>query len=201
MENAKPVGSTLSTNCKLSKEQCPRSKTEKAELTKVPHASGVGSMMYAMVCTRPDIGHAVGVVSRYMSNPGREHWAAVKWILRYLKGTSSMCLRFGSGKPLLEGYTNSDMSADVDTSRSTTGYVMTYAGGVVSWQSRLQKVVALSTTEAEYMAAVEAGKEIIWMKEFIRALGIRRDEFQLHYDNQNVIHLVKHIQRRYHWLQ
>ena len=79
--------------------------------------------------------------------------------------------------------------------------MMTYAGGVVSWQSRLQKVVALSTTEAEYMGAVEAGTEIIWMKEFIRALGIRRDEFQLHYDNQNVIHLVKHIQRRYHWLQ
>ena len=98
-------------------------------------------------------------------------------------------------------WTNSDMSVDVDTSRSTFEYVMTYAGGVVSRQSRLQKVVALSTTEAEYMGAVEAGTEIIWMKEFIRALGIRRDEFQLHYDNQNVIHLVKHIQRRYHWLQ
>ena len=107
-----------------------------------------------------------------MSNPGKEHWNAVKWILRYLKGTSNMCLQFGSGKPKLDGFTDSDMSADVDTSRSTSGYVMTYAGGVVSWQSRLQKTVAMSNTEAEYMAAVESGKEVLWMKDFIGELGI-----------------------------
>ena len=210
MESAKPVGSTLPTNCKLSIEQCPKSKTEKTEMSKVPYASAVGSLMYAMVCTRPDIGYAVGVVSRYMSNPGREHWAAVKWILRYLRGTLSVCLRFGSGKPTLEGYTDSDMSADADTSRSTSGYVMTYAGGAVSWQSRLQKAVALSTTEAEYMAAAEAGKEIVWMKEFISELGIRQEEFRLYCDNQSAIHLAKnaayhsrtkHIQRRYHWIR
>ena len=76
-------------------------------------------------------------MSIFMSNPGKEHWNAVKWILRYLKGTSNMCLRFGSGKPQLDGFTDSDMSADVDTSRSTSGYVMTYAGGVGSWQLRL----------------------------------------------------------------
>ena len=70
-----------------------------------------------------------------------------------------MCLRFGSGNPQLDGFTDSDMSADADTRRFTSVYVMTYAGGVVSWQSRLQKMVALSNTEAEYMAAVEAGKE------------------------------------------
>ena len=118
------------------------------------------------------IGYAVGVVSRFMSNPGREHWAVVKWILRYLKGISSVCLRFGSGKTLLEGFTDSDMSADVDTSRSTSRYVMTYAGGAVSWQSRLEKSVALSTTEAEYMGVVESGKEVISMKDFIREIGI-----------------------------
>ena len=101
------------------------------------------------------------------------------------------------------------MSANVDTSRSTFGYVMTYARGVVSWQSRLQKAVTLLTTEAEYMVAAKAGKEIIWMKEFIGELGIRQDELQLHCDNQSAIHLAtnaayhsrtKHIQRRYHWL-
>ena len=88
--------------------------------------------MYVMVCIRPNIIYAVRVVSRFMSNPDREHWAAVKWILRYLKVTSSVCLRFGSGNPLLEGLTYSDMSADVDTIRSTSRYVMTYAGGVIS---------------------------------------------------------------------
>ena len=73
MESAKSVSSTLPTNYKLSKEQCPKSKTEKAEMTKVSHASVVGSLIYAMVCTRTDIGYDVAVVSRYMSNPGREH--------------------------------------------------------------------------------------------------------------------------------
>ena len=100
-----------------------------------------------------------------MSNPGKEHWNAVKWILRYLKGTSNT-------------------SADVDTSRSTSGYVMKYAGGAVSWQPRLQKTVALSTTEAEHMAAVEAGKEILWMKDVIGELGIRQDEYRLYCDSQ-----------------
>ena len=152
-------------------------------MTKVSYASAVESLMYAMVCTKADIGYVVRVASRYMSNPGREHWAAVKWIFRYLKGTSSVCFLFGSSKPLLEGYTNSDMSADVDTSRSMSGYVMTYVGGAVSWQLRLQKVVVSSTTEAEYMAATEAGKKIIWMKEFIGELGIRQEEFRLHCDN------------------
>ena len=79
--------------------------------------------MYVMVCTRPDIRYAVRVVSRFMSNPAKQHWATVKWIFKYLKGTSSVCLRFCSGKPLLEGFTDSDMSADVDTSQSTSRYV------------------------------------------------------------------------------
>jgi ATP-binding cassette subfamily B (MDR/TAP) protein 1 len=207
MLEAKPVGSTLPTNCRLSSEKSPKTKAEKADMMKVPYASVVGSLMYAMVCTRPDIEYAVGVVSRFMSNPGKEHWNAVKWILRYLKGTSNMCLRFGFDKPQLDGFTASDMSADVDTNQSTSGYVMTYVGGVVSWQSRLQKTVALSTTEAEYMAAVKAGKEILWMKDFIGELGIGQDEYRLYCDSQSAIHLaknaayhskMKHIQRRYH---
>ena len=102
------------------------------------------------------------------------------------------------------------MSADVDTSRSTSGYVMTYAGGAVSWLSRLQKSMALSTMEAEYMAVVQPGKEVIWMKDFIGELGIRQEEFRLHCESQSDIHLAKnatynsrtkHIQRRYHWLR
>ena len=88
-----------------------------------------------------------------------------------------MSLRFGLGKPLLEGFTDSNMSVDVDTNRSTFGYVMAYAGGAISWQSRLQKTMVLLTTKAEYMVVVEAGKKIIWMKDFIGELGIRQEEF------------------------
>ena len=92
MSDVKPVGSTLPTNSKFSGKQSPKTKVDKAEMMKIPYASAVKSLMYAMVCTWPDIGYAVGVVNRFMSNRGREHWVAVKWILRYLKGTSSMCL-------------------------------------------------------------------------------------------------------------
>ena len=84
--------------------------------------------MYAMVCTRPDIAYAVGVVSRFMTNPGEAHWNAVKWILRYLKGTSRSCLCFGSGDPVLQAYTGADYAGDADSRKSTSGYLMTYAG-------------------------------------------------------------------------
>ena len=103
MLDAKPVGSTLTTNYKLSGKQSPRTKVDKVEMMKIPFASAVGNLMYAMVCTRPDIGYAIVVVSRLISNPEREHWVVIKWILLYLKGISSVCLRFGSSKPLFEG--------------------------------------------------------------------------------------------------
>ena len=118
----------------------------------MPYASAVGSLMYTMVCTRPDIAHAVGVVSRFLSNPSKERWYVVKWILIYLRGTSKIYLRFGDGKPVLYGYTDADMAGDVDTRKLTSGYMMTFAGGAVSWQLKLQKCVALSSTEAEYIA-------------------------------------------------
>ena len=114
------------------------------------------------------------------------------------------------GKPVLEGFTDLNMLGDVDSSRSISGYVMTYSRGGVSWQSRLWKSIALSTTKVEYMAAVEAGKELIWMRNFLTELGMKQKEFLLHCDNQSSIHLAKnttyhswtkHIQRRYHWLR
>ena len=107
------------------------------EMSKVPYASVVGSLMYAMVCTRPDIAHAVGVVSRFLTNHGKEHWEAVKCILKYLSGASRVCLCFGSGEPMLDGYTYSDMAGDVDSSKSISGFLMTFARGAVSWQSKL----------------------------------------------------------------
>ena len=125
-------------------------------MLKIPYASTVRSLMYAMVCTRPDIAHVVGVVNRFLSNPGKEHWAAVKWILRYLRGTSKVCLCFGDGKPMLDRFTDSDMIGDIDSRKSTSGYLMTFAGGAVAWQSILQKCVAISTTEAEFIAITDA---------------------------------------------
>ena len=98
---------------------------ERAYMEKVPYASAIGSLMYAMVCTRPDIAHAVGVVSRFMSNPGKQHWEAVKWILRYLKGSTSSALCFRKSDLGLQGYVDADNGGDVDSRKSTTGYVYT----------------------------------------------------------------------------
>ena len=109
MSDVKMVRSTLPANYKLLEKQSPKTKKEKSEMMKIPYSFAVGSLMYTMLCTRPDIGYAVGVVNRFLRNPGKDHSAAVKWILQYLKGTTSMCLRFSSGKPLLEGFTNSNM--------------------------------------------------------------------------------------------
>jgi hypothetical protein len=132
-------------------------------MSKVPYSSTIGILMYAMVCTRPDIAHAVGVVSRYMNNPGKEHWEGVKWILRYLRGFATHTLCFGGLETILHGYINSNMAGDKDSRRSTKGYVFTIGGTTISWIFKPQKVVALSTTKAEYVAATEASKEMIWL--------------------------------------
>ena len=191
MNKAKPTSCPLASHFSLSSKQSPSTEIEEQEMKWVPYSSAVGSLMYAMVCTRPDIAHAVGVVSRFLSNPGKEHWNAVKWILRYLRGTSKMCLCFGGDKPELVGYTDADMAGDVDSRKSTSGYMIVFSGGAVSWQSRLQKCVALSTTEAEFIAITEACKEMIWMKKFLNELELQQDSYHLFCDSQSAIHLTK----------
>jgi hypothetical protein len=130
MQNEKPVRTPLASHFKLTKEMCPKTQDEIEYMSRVSYSSAVGSLMYAMVCTRPDISHAVGVVSRYMNNPGKEDWEAVKWILRYLRGTTNHALCFGGSDTVLQGYVDSDMAGDKDNKRSTTGYVFTI-GGVI----------------------------------------------------------------------
>ena len=207
MHKSKSVNTPLAGHFKLSSKQSPTSEKEMEEMKKIPYSSVVGSLMYAMICTRPDIAYAVGVVSRFLANPGNEHWVAVKWILRYLRGTSKRCLCFGRGKPVLEGYTNADLAGDIDSRKSTSGYLTTFAGGAISWQSKLQKCIALSTTEAEYIASTKACKEMLWMKNMLQELGIDQDRYVLKCDNQSAIYLAKnstfhsrtkHIDIRYH---
>ena len=132
-------------------------------MSKVPYASAIGSLMYAMVCTRPNIAYVMGVMSRFMSWLGKKRWEAVKWILRYLKGSSDTCLCFTGASLKLQGYVYVDFASDIDSKKSTTRFVFTLGGTAMSWASNLQKIVTLSTTEAEYVAETEAGKEICYM--------------------------------------
>ena len=117
----------------------------------------------------------IRVVSRFLENPDNEHWEAVKGIFQYLRGTSKLCLSFEKGKPVLESYTDADMAGDLDGRKSTSGYLFTFVGGAISWQSKLEKCVALSTTKVEYIATTEARKEIGWIKVFFKDLGLQQD--------------------------
>lgn len=189
----------------------PKSAEEKEYMSRVPYASAVGSLMYAMVCTRPDLAHAVSVVSRFMGDPGKEHWQAVKRIFRYLKGTSDVGLIYGGDTNcLVTGYSDSDYAGDVDTRRSMTGYVFTLGGSVVSWKATLQPTVTLSTTEAEYMALTAAAKEGIWLRGLVSSLGLHHDQARVYCDSLSAICLAKdqihhertkHIDVRYHFLR
>ncbi|KAH7550154.1 hypothetical protein JRO89_XS13G0144400 [Xanthoceras sorbifolium] len=210
MKNAKPVSTPFAAHFKLSAAMSPQSDNDIEYMSHVPYSSAVGSLMYAMVCTRPDIAHAVSVVSRYMSNPGKEHWQAVKWIMRYLRGTTDSCLEFGRSKGHLVGYVDSDYAGDLDRRRSITGYVFTLGDTAISWKATLQSTVALSTTEAEYMAVVEAIKEAIWMRGLFGELSLDHKVIVVHCDSQSAIHLTKdqmfhertkHIDVKYHFVR
>ena len=159
---------------------------------------------------RLDIAHVVGFVSRYMSHLGIKHWNAVKWILRYLRGTSNKCLHFGGSNTNLQGYVDSNLARDIDIRRSIKGYVFTVGGAIVSQVSQLQKVNALSTTEVEYVATTKAAKEMRWLQFFLEELGQPQKDNYFFIDSQSAIHLAnnsalhsttKHIQLQYHFIQ
>ncbi|GKV46553.1 hypothetical protein SLEP1_g53526 [Rubroshorea leprosula] len=152
MRDAKPVSTLLASHFKLSTWLCPQSDEDLEYMSHVPYSSAVGSMMYAMVCTRPDISHAVSVVNMYMSNPVKEHWTIVKWILRYLKGTIGTCVEFKKDGTC---------------------------------------TVALSTTEVEYMAMVEAFKEAIWLRELVGEFSLDCVAIDVHCDSQSAICLAE----------
>ena len=127
----------------------PKTVEEREYMTHVPYASAVGSLMYSMVCTQPDLSQAISMVCRYMHDPGQDHWEAVKSILRYIKGTIDVGLVFekdSTGKQDYIGYVDSDYAGELDKRRSTTGYVFTLSQAPISWRSILQSTVALSTT-------------------------------------------------------
>jgi hypothetical protein len=125
MHDAKPVSTPIAPHFKLSATQCASTDEDVEYMSRVAYSSAVGSLMYAMVCSCPDLSYAMSLVSRYMANPGKEHWKAVQWIFRYLRGTIDACLKFGRTDKGLIGYVDLDYVADLDKRRSLTGYVFT----------------------------------------------------------------------------
>ncbi|KAK8957861.1 hypothetical protein KSP39_PZI000571 [Platanthera zijinensis] len=157
----------------LSKTQCPSTDGDKEFMKKFRYPSAIGSIMYAMLCTRPDVAYPISTTSRFQANPGLAHWTAVKNILKYLKRTKDSFLIYGGDQELVvSGYTDASFQTDRDDSKSQTGFVYLLNGGAVSWKSSKQDTTADSVTEAEYLAAGEAAKEGVWMKEFLTELEV-----------------------------
>ncbi|KAH9671238.1 Integrase catalytic domain-containing protein [Citrus sinensis] len=213
MTDCKSVKTPLAAHFKLSSLQCPKSNQEKDEMSVVPYANAVRCMMYAMVLTRPDISHALSVVSRYMASPGQDHWQAAKWILRYLKGTLEYGLVYGrsdgKGKGIC-GFVDADFAGDLDRRRSLSGYIYMFDGCLIDWKASLQHVVALSTTEAEYTAAAEAVKEALWLKGLMAELGLAQKTVEVFCDSSSAIYLsknpahherTKHIDIKLHFIR
>ena len=198
----------------LSKAQCPASVDDREKMSNIPYASTIGSIMYAMLCPRPDVAHALSLTSRYQSDPGVEHWTAVKNILKYLNRTKDMFLVYGGDEELaVKGYVDASFNTDIDDSKSQSGYVFILNGAAVSWRSSKQSVIAASTTEAEYVAAAEAAQEGVWMREFMIELGVvpsALDPMVIYCDNTGAITNAKeprshknskHFKRRFHTIR
>lgn len=177
-----------------------------------PYREAVGSLMYAMTCTRPDIAFSVSQVAQFCSSPSRSHWEAVKRVFSYLNGTQRYGLTFGtSSEGRLVAYTDADFAGNLDDRRSTSGSVLTLNGGPIAWASRLQKCTALSTTEAEYVAASSTAKDVIWLRQLLGDIGHRQNKpTPVWCDNQSAVRLVrnpeyhqrtKHIDVKYHHIR
>ncbi|CAI7853342.1 unnamed protein product [Closterium sp. NIES-54] len=177
------------------------------------YQSIVGSLMYASVCTRPDLSHAVGVPSQFLSAPSTQHLNAAKGVLRYLSGSKYFGLFFHGHEhgSVLHGFTDADWAGPLSKRKSIGGYMFMIAGAAISWQSKKQGCVALSSTEAEYMAVTQRAREAVWLRGLLTELALPQHEPTiLHIDNTSAIALsknpvyhgrTKHIDTQYHYIR
>ena len=177
----------------------------------VRNASVVGSLMYVMVCTRPNLAQVISVVSRYMGKPGKEHQQVVEWIFRYLKGITNIGLIYqGDTSCALSRYLDSNYAVNLDSRPFVTDHAFTIDNSLVSWKATLQPTFALSTTKAQYIALAGAKKEGIWLKGLINNLGFPQDKAIIFYDSltanclaKDQVHheRTKHIDFKYHFIR
>lgn len=205
MSDCKPMATPMATNVKLSKND------GKEKVDASLYRSLVGSLIY-LTNTRPDIVHSVSIISRFMSDPSKDHLAATKRILRYIKGTKSHGIMYESENDCrLTGYTDSDWAGSIDDRRSTSGYVFQLGSKSISWSSKKQATVALSSSEAEYIASTSAACEAVWLRRILKDLQQdAEDPTTIYCDNMSAIAMTKnpvfhsrtkHIEIRHHFIR
>lgn len=213
-EGAPTTTTPLSSGFEFTSDDSPSTEADKEEMSHHPYRSLVGALMYVMIGTRPDISFAIGCLSRYLINPGKRHWDQALRVLNYLRGTRDLVISYSRGSRdglTLRGFSDSDWAGERDGSRSTSGYIWMLSGGPVSWKSRLQSIVALSSTEAEYITVTAAAQEGIWLRRVMSELGFEQvGASNLAVDNEGAIALsenpqahprTKHIRLRYHFIR
>ncbi|GJV86884.1 hypothetical protein Tco_1530822 [Tanacetum coccineum] len=159
----------------LNKTQGASTPEEVKRIQKVPYASAVGSIMYAVSCIRPDVAFTQNITSRFQQNLGEEHWTAMKNILKYLRNTKDVFLVYGGNLEAglrVTCYCDTEFETDKDYIKSHTGYVFVLNGGAVNWKSSKQSTTAMSATEAKYIAASEVAIKVVWIRKFIYGLSI-----------------------------
>ena len=213
LADCNPVTTPMNPGTRLSASMAPKDDSERDFMADKPYRNAVGALSYLATTTRPDIAFTVDQLARFGANPGPAHWKALLHLMRYVKGTLDMKLTYSATDdgPLFTTYSDADHGGDVDNGKSTAGYLVSVAGGAVSWASKLQSIVALSSTEAKYIAAVDAGKEIMWMRNILSEFGHSQSSpSTLFLDNQSALNVsrnpehhgrMKHLDLRTFWLR
>ena len=187
MANCRPLSTPMEANLHLPK-------LANAEIDPKEYQSALGSLMYAMLGTRPDIAHSVGVLSQHAATPGKQHWNALMRVFHYLCGTADLKLTYrgsSEAKELVE-YVDADHASDPVDRRSFTGYAFVLNGAAVTWASKKQHSVSTSSTDAEYVAGSEATKEAVWLRLLLSEIGqLKAGPTTLLIDNQSAIARAK----------
>ena len=212
LEHITPRNTPLPVGILLDNDMSPKTDGEREEMKDKPYRPILGTVMWGQLATRPDLSFTVSLLARFQSNPGKEHWNALMHVVGYIKNTLNLGITYSRDYDLSPyAFVDSDYGGCKDTRRSTSGYIFMMAGGAVSWSSKRQATVALSTVEAEYVAMARCAQQMVWMHGWLREVDI---EFQtpgiLKGDNRGAIALtkntkdhgkVKHIDIRHHYIR
>jgi len=202
--DSKPIHTPIDPGTILDASQCPDKAIEH------PYREACGSVLWPAIISRPDVSFAIGLLTQFMQNPSEEHWKAIRRVIKYLHTTKNLWLTFGGPNAQILGFTDADWASQAHR-HSISGFAFKIGCGAVTWSSRKQSIVALSTAEAEYVAAAHSTKEALWFREFLGEFSdVVKGPIDLNCDNQATIALskdnkfhsrTKHISIRHHFIR